>query len=371
MQKVIGLNLNGNAYQVEEPGYAALRAYLDEAEATLKDNPDRAEILGDLEQAIADKCQGVLGPHKSVVTSADVDRILAEMGPVEAGASATGTADEKAAGGSEDKKADASAPRKLYQLREGAMLSGVCNGLAAYFDLDVTVIRVAFVVLAVLTKGVWLLVYAILSFIVPYANTPEEKAAARGRRFSAQDVVDQAKRNYAELKHNPAWKRQWRMQGRQWRRQWRAAMHNRWTGPSAPWVETANVWGGVVSPLYAIVNIALIVLLVLAIVSLAKTHALFGYAIPPDMPLWMAILIVIIVYQVIASPFHLSRRLAVYQEVRAPAVAAFEPFIGLVWLGFIAFAIWYGYHHVPAVHDFIQRLPAIWSDFVHDVRSAG
>ena len=70
MQKVVTINLNGNAYQIDDAGYAALVAYLEGADVSLKDNPDRAEIVADLEQAIADKCQGFLGPHKTVVTAA-------------------------------------------------------------------------------------------------------------------------------------------------------------------------------------------------------------------------------------------------------------------------------------------------------------
>jgi len=46
MQKVITINLNGRAYQLEEAAYDALRAYLNLAEVRLSDNPDRAEILG-------------------------------------------------------------------------------------------------------------------------------------------------------------------------------------------------------------------------------------------------------------------------------------------------------------------------------------
>jgi len=54
MQKVISINLNGIAYQLEEGGYGALQDYLSQAQRELKDNPDRAEIMRDLEQAIAD-----------------------------------------------------------------------------------------------------------------------------------------------------------------------------------------------------------------------------------------------------------------------------------------------------------------------------
>src|ERR671911_91066 len=87
MQKVININLNGNAFQLEEGGYDALREYLARAERELKDNPDRAEIMADLEQAIADKCQKYLGPRKTVVTASEIDAIVAEMGPVDGAAS--------------------------------------------------------------------------------------------------------------------------------------------------------------------------------------------------------------------------------------------------------------------------------------------
>ena len=66
-----------------KPRTALLRTYLDAAEMQLKDNPDKAEIISDLEQAIADKCNRVLGARKTVVTTDEVKQIIEEMGPVE------------------------------------------------------------------------------------------------------------------------------------------------------------------------------------------------------------------------------------------------------------------------------------------------
>src|SRR3954464_1524344 len=127
MQKVVSISLNGNSYQLEEPGYDLLRVYLERAETRLADNPDRAEVMADLEQAISEKCRATLGPHKTVVNTNEVERFLSEMGPVE-------SAEEKAAG--EHAAADAAGgataspvgpqPRKrLYKIREGAMWGGV------------------------------------------------------------------------------------------------------------------------------------------------------------------------------------------------------------------------------------------------------
>src|SRR5581483_1980014 len=113
MRKVVTISLNGNAYQIEEGGYEALRAYLEEAQTKLREDPDRSEILADLEQAIADKCSQTLRPHKSVVTNEEVARVLGEMGPVDgapaAAASAQGAASGQAQGNAQTGGADGAA----------------------------------------------------------------------------------------------------------------------------------------------------------------------------------------------------------------------------------------------------------------------
>jgi phage shock protein PspC (stress-responsive transcriptional regulator) len=202
MQKVITINLNGNAYLLDESGYDALRAYIDHAEGQLGQNPDRAEIVRDLEQAIAEKCARFLGPGKTVVSAAEVQQILSEVGPVEGG-SATSTAG--ATTSPEGGTAASVSPKRLYQIREGAMLSGVCNGLAAYFNLDPTIVRVAFVVSGVVEIAItddppWMtaMVYVLLMFLVPYAKTSAQLAAAqgtsRGVPYRVQDIVERIKR---------------------------------------------------------------------------------------------------------------------------------------------------------------------------------
>jgi phage shock protein C len=56
--------------------------------------------------------------------------------------------------------------RKLYRSRTDRKLAGVCGGLAQYFNADVTLIRVLFVVLALL-GGPGLVMYLVLWIIVP------------------------------------------------------------------------------------------------------------------------------------------------------------------------------------------------------------
>src|SRR5690606_1378304 len=85
MRKVTVVSLGGNAYQLEEGAHDAVATYLERAARALQSNPDRTEILADLEQAIADKCDSFLGKHKNVICDGEVSQILREMGPVQAG----------------------------------------------------------------------------------------------------------------------------------------------------------------------------------------------------------------------------------------------------------------------------------------------
>ena len=47
------------------------------------------------------------------------------------------------------------------------MIAGVCAGLAYYFDLDPTVIRIVYVLLSIFTAFAGVLVYLILWLIMP------------------------------------------------------------------------------------------------------------------------------------------------------------------------------------------------------------
>lgn len=56
--------------------------------------------------------------------------------------------------------------KKLYRSRRERMIGGVCGGIAEYFGIDPTLIRVAFVVFA-LAGGPGFIAYIIMLLIVP------------------------------------------------------------------------------------------------------------------------------------------------------------------------------------------------------------
>lgn len=60
--------------------------------------------------------------------------------------------------------------KKLYRIKEGKMLCGVCTGIAEYFQIDVTLIRVGAVIAGFMGGGI--LAYIAAAFIIP--EKPED-----------------------------------------------------------------------------------------------------------------------------------------------------------------------------------------------------
>lgn len=353
MERVVTINLNGNPYQLDEPAYDALRAYLGRAETALADNPDKAEVIRDLEQAIADKCGSYLSPSKSVVSNAEMTRILEEMGPVEGaeGAAEAGAASE--------------APRKrLYRIRDDAKIAGVCGGIGAYFDIDANVIRLLFIVATLFTSGFMLLVYIAMMFLIPSAHTSEEWAAAHGVPFNAQEVIDRAKREYGRFAEGAShdWRsalrarrREWREQVRSWRRDWHMSRYG--APPATPVSYVTRVFAGLFAFVFSIVGAALLIAFLIVLFSLLQHGAVLGWAPPADIPLWLAIVILVIVYAAISSPIRYLRRSSYaaasgYRYVYGPD--GFVTFIAMLAGGVLA------YQFIPEFRDWVQHLPEWW-----------
>jgi phage shock protein PspC (stress-responsive transcriptional regulator) len=350
MNRVITINLNGNAYQLDENAFDVLRAYLDAAGTALSANPDKLEIMTDLEQAIAEKCRRFLSPHKTVLLKAEIDQIILEMGPVEGGQPTAARASD---GGKQSDPKEGTAPKRLYRINEGAMLGGICTGLAAYFGIDVTIVRVLWVIAAFLTSGIAIVIYLVMMIVIPEAHTSDEHAAAHGQPFNAQEIVDRATKF---AKGGEKWQRRWKRRERRFRRDWRSAMDEQpWRAHDIP----GAILAGVMVPVFMVINLGLFVVLWLVVHALATTGGIAGWMIPPEMPFWLAILLLIIVFGVVTSPLSAARVISQRAYGHYPTFAVWN---GVVWLTVLVLLAWFGSQHTPEIRDFIQNLPSMWND---------
>jgi phage shock protein PspC (stress-responsive transcriptional regulator) len=191
MQRVITVSLNHNPYTIEEDAHARLEQYLAESAATLASNPDRAEILADLEQAIADQCNRRLQPGHTVITLAELQPALNEIGRV-----ADPAASESA---SRDATAETVARAGLEQVSEGAWISGVCNGLARSAGIDVTLTRVIALLLLFVTGGTMVVLYVALMLLMPYAPLQIDGPPLRKIPAKCREIVTSLRAKIAAM----------------------------------------------------------------------------------------------------------------------------------------------------------------------------
>jgi phage shock protein C len=72
--------------------------------------------------------------------------------------------------------------RRLYRSRRDSILGGVAGGVADYFDMDPSIVRVVWAVLALVTGGIFLVLYIVMWIIVP-----EGPSAATVARVATTD----------------------------------------------------------------------------------------------------------------------------------------------------------------------------------------
>ncbi|MDD3712280.1 MAG: PspC domain-containing protein [Candidatus Izemoplasmatales bacterium] len=76
--------------------------------------------------------------------------------------------------------------RRLYRDTENQKLFGVCSGLSDYFDVDVTLIRVLWLV-AVFAGGTGVLLYLILAIVVEPKSVVMAKAKKEEKTIDDSD----------------------------------------------------------------------------------------------------------------------------------------------------------------------------------------
>lgn len=64
--------------------------------------------------------------------------------------------------------------KKLYKIEKGRKLEGVCGGIAEYFDIDPTLVRLIWVLFTACSLGSGIIAYIIAAIIMPRKSDVEE-----------------------------------------------------------------------------------------------------------------------------------------------------------------------------------------------------
>lgn len=182
MKKTISINISGMMFNVDEDAFSRLSEYLTSIKKHFEGTEGKAEIIADIESRIAELMQARINETRQVISIEDVQEIIAALGqPFEM--------DEDQA---DEKKSNANdytyySRKRFFRDGENRKIGGVAAGIAAYFSIDPTWIRVLFVLL-VFASGFGLVLYAVLWLVVPEARTTAEKLEMKGEPVNVDNI---------------------------------------------------------------------------------------------------------------------------------------------------------------------------------------
>jgi len=195
MNKIITINLGGIAIDIEEDAYEMLRSYLLKVKNHFRGTENGAEIVDDIESRIAEMLFEKLKDKKVSINTSDVESVIEIMGQPSDFETEDQTADYS--------ETNTRRVKRLFRDPEDGILGGVCAGLAKYLGIEVTVMRILWIVF-VLLGGSGAAVYIILWVIIPKAKTAAERLQMSGEVPNIENITnsirDEAGQAYNSIK---------------------------------------------------------------------------------------------------------------------------------------------------------------------------
>lgn len=177
MKKTLTINLNQTVFSLEEDAYQKLDQYLNSVKKYFADNVGKEEIISDIEARAAEKFSQKQGRSKTVINVKDINSFIALMGTVEA------ISGEEIVPAAEGK----TRLKHLFRDPDNRIIAGVASGIAAFFGVDPTLIRLIFIIL-IFALGFSIWFYPLLWLIIPTAKTAAEKIEMKGKSVTLANI---------------------------------------------------------------------------------------------------------------------------------------------------------------------------------------
>lgn len=190
MKTTVSINIGGLAFHIDEDAYVSLKKYFKRVELHYAKEEGFEEIISDIESRVADLFKERVNDYKQVVVQADVIEVISIMGD---------PADFEEEKRDERTSLLHTGSNRIYRDLDHKIIAGVCSGLAAYWSIDVIIIRVLFVVFA-FAGGASLIIYPILWIVLPPALTTAEKIEMRGEPVTVDSIKNTVRDGFNNVK---------------------------------------------------------------------------------------------------------------------------------------------------------------------------
>jgi len=202
MKKTFTINISGSIFHIDDDAFEKLQKYLHMLNKHFNAAVEGQEILQDIEARIAELFLEKTTNKAEVITDSMVDEVIARMGKPEDFMDQEDDATTKPKSEESQPEPENKIRRRLYRDGDIRVLGGVCSGMAAYFNMDVVLMRVIFFLLFFLIGPFNFLLYIILWIVVPKAKTTAQKLEMKGKEATVTNIAQSIKEEVVEVKDN-------------------------------------------------------------------------------------------------------------------------------------------------------------------------
>lgn len=192
MKKTLTVNLNGIVFHIDEDAYQLLDSYLTNLRIHFSREEGSDEIMSDFEARISELLNERIRLGFSVITIEHVEEVIQRMGKPEelfAGEEKNAGSEFSAATETTSGASDRKFRKRLMRDPDDKMLGGVASGLAAYFGLDTTLLRLVMILLLIVSMTVPVtIIYIVLWLVLPLARTATDRLVMRGEPVNLENI---------------------------------------------------------------------------------------------------------------------------------------------------------------------------------------
>lgn len=233
MKKTFNINLAGYPFVIDDDAFNLLKDYLDTIRYAFDTKDDTEDIAADIESRIAEILLESSSGNPRIINLQEISNVIERIGKPSDFIEIDDSMNIKEEKGSrssdhnplndgnvkdevkseeivieenvsptpppynpEDFSRNPFVRKRLFRDPQNSLLGGVCSGLAAYLNMDPTIIRLLTVVLFFLSATTVAIVYIVLWIVVPPANTPLQRMRMRGESPTMENIGKSVTENY-------------------------------------------------------------------------------------------------------------------------------------------------------------------------------
>ncbi len=175
------------SFILDESAFNLLQQYLEKLKITFSNTQGKEEIIEDIENRIAELLREIKKHADQVIVLSNINSVIDTLGQPEDFIS------------EDDDQRFIRPEKKLFRNPEDRYISGIISGLGSYSGIETIWMRIIWLILAVFSLGVPIIVYIIMWAFISEAKTTAEKLQMKGEPVNISTIERKIKEKFGEV----------------------------------------------------------------------------------------------------------------------------------------------------------------------------